>query len=154
MFNRDYSRCAGKTPKVGYYFILRIYKYPPMWNPQIEEWIADAYYKETWDSPFSNNFVQIRLKPLFNRYSTKCYNYNYDNCSEMLLNSVIIILNVEKFVDIDHGYYTSVIIYWRPFKEYEEGELLKMFPTYYKMRALYKPKPIDYGTLEDDLIDQ
>lgn len=128
----------GKTPnEVGCYLLLRIYRNPPIWKPEIEEWIADACYKERIDAPFYPGCREIRLKPLFNRFSTSYKLVDYDNCSKKLLHTVVQI-NEIKSVFIDG--YTTFAIDWKPVQEYELNELVTMFPYYYKKHPPVYPR--------------
>ena len=78
---------AGITPSQGCYLLLKIYKNPPVWKPEIEELIADVYYKKNIDSPFSKQLEQIRLKPLFNKIELTNFHYTPEFL-KLLLESV------------------------------------------------------------------
>lgn len=133
---------AGETPSKGFYILLKIYKNPVRWKPEIEEWIADAYFKKTIESPYYDKIEQIRLKPLFNRLSTQWSNMDYNNCSEKLLNKVIQIKKIDVIDVVDYKTYS---IEWIVVEEFEKNELIRMFPSYYPLPVAVDPLLSKFG---------
>ena len=122
----------------GFYLIVKIYKGHPEWKPEIEEWIADAYFKERADARYHSNTFKIRLKPLFNEFSTKFEFGNYDNCSTQLLYLGVKITEIRKLELKDfHGNpYRSYAIDWEEFGSYEEKQLHSILPESYDIYAM------------------
>ena len=122
----------------GFYLIVKIYKGHPEWKPEIEEWIAEAYFKKTNDEKYKWNSRKIRLKPLFNEFSTKFELGNYDNCSTQLLFLGVKITEIRKIELKDfHGNpYRSYAIDWEEFGSYEEKQLHSILPESYDIYAM------------------
>ena len=135
---------AGVTPKEGCYILLKIYKNPALWKPEIEEFIADAYYKKAIDSQFNPVLEQIRLKPLFNKFSTHWSSLDYEDCAEKLLNTVVQITKVEK-VEVEGLNYTTYSMEWSPVEKFEQEEMHKLFPSYYHITVPINPIISNYG---------
>ena len=118
-----------QVPHKGFYLILKIYKNPPIWKPEITEWFADVLWKETFDEQFVKVTEQIRLKPLFNQYSTEYTILNYNNCSEKLKDALIEIEEVRLIDIVDPKgveLYKTYAIEWKVREIFEEEDFLAL----------------------------
>ena len=124
--------------RVGFYLIVKIYKGHPEWKPEIEEWIAEAYFKERADTRYYWSSRKIRLKPLFNEFSTKFEFGNYDNCSTQLLYLGVKIneIRVIELKNVHGNPYRSYAIDWEEFGSYEEKQLHSILPESYDIYAM------------------
>ena len=131
--------------EVGFYLIVKIYKAHPDWKPEIEEWMADAYFKKTIDAKYEWNTRKIRLKPLFNEFSVKYELANYDNCSTLLLYLGVNIIEI-KLLDVKDVFgnpYSTYSVNWKEFDSYEEKELHSILPESYDIYEVKKDNAME-----------
>ena len=112
-------------PKVGFYLLIKIYKNPTNTDPNVSEWIADAYYKLNMDDQFYKNVEHIRLKPLFNDDSSQLGTLYYENCATEMFYSVLEIIKVSLIEERNKmgKPFKHYAIEWNTPQKYEEEDV-------------------------------